>query len=144
MKMPVDKRPKFRVRLIEDPGNLKVPTWDEMGKVVKNSLKSDADFKKLFIKKYKLDATKVDLYIDQLKKATVGKKITNAELKNFQIILEYNYGCNPLFSGKGFTVTPDGKFGLREWILNKPGVGWDISDMQKAGFKVKEIILNWE
>ena len=45
---------------------------------------------------------------------------------------------------KIITLTKDEKFGLREWILNKPGVGWDIAEMQKAGFKIKELILKWE
>ncbi|MCP3920962.1 MAG: hypothetical protein GY714_00100 [Desulfobacterales bacterium] len=48
------------------------------------------------------------------------------------------------FSRRGFTVTPAGKFGLREWLMAKPNVSFDLDKMKQDGFIIKQIKLKWD
>ena len=146
---PIKDRPKLSIKLIEDPGNLKVPTWDEIDeevKILKKNNKFKNSLKDLGLDISKADdVKKVDEYMMILKKTPFDKiKDLETEVKKFRQLLEDYLGNNELFSNKGFTITPDGHFGLREWILSKPDFGWELSDFEKAGFKVEDIELKWE
>jgi hypothetical protein len=144
LKLPVDKRPRLSIKLIEDPGTLKVPTWDQLKVEVESTLAKDSKFGTYFLDRG-LDKGKVGQYIEELKKIPQDKMGNlTGELQKFRELLEVKYGCNPLFTNKGFTITPTGRYGLREWILTKPDVGWDLSELEKAGFNVKDLELKWE
>ncbi|MCP3923430.1 MAG: hypothetical protein GY714_12700, partial [Desulfobacterales bacterium] len=141
-----DKRPSIVINLIENPGKLKVPTWDFFQQKTKNMI--DAQDKYLInnIKRVKgLDIDKIDTYFDILKKTSVEDvdKLP-AHIQDFRKILELKFGNNTLFSGRGFTVTPAGKFGLREWLMAKPDVSFDLGKMKQDGFTIKQIKLGWE
>lgn len=141
-------RPALNITLIENPGNLKVPTWEYIKSELLLGSKNDAVFGKMLrdqglINRFGSPTAKFNEYFKVLENTYPSTENINnlpAEIIDFNRLLQRRFGNNALFTGKGFTLTYDGKFGLREFILSKPKSGWDLESMAKdAGFKIKKI-----
>lgn len=151
---PIAERGRFKVTLIEDPGTLRVPTWDmlqqetialintEDKQFIKDILQT---LPELRTKTGGIDHSKLAKVFSQLEQTRV-ENISNLpdNLFDFRNILQQKFGNNALFSSRGFTITKDGSFGLREWVMEEPELGFDLGMMRSAGFKVRNFDLPWE
>jgi len=152
--IPKEQRPRFKITLIEDPGNIRTPTWDVLMQDTIDLIdKGDEDFLSRMIKAIPeletktggIDKAKLAVVFTQLKETPV-EDIPNlpSGLNDFRYILQYKFGNNELFSSRGATITKDGRFGLREWVLSEPELGFNFGMMKSSGFKIKNFDLSWE
>jgi hypothetical protein len=131
--MNSDKERIMTLFLIEAKDDALVPMWKYLREETEKLLKTNIDFLDDF-KGSNLIPDKIDYYFSQLEKTQAGKEYVEKlpqDIQDFRFILQGHFGNNVLFTGKGFTVTPEGKFGLREFLLEKPDGGWNISEIKK-------------